>query len=146
MRKPVKHFKRWRVYSWKAAPGEVVPVEAPLPDAAVKALGIVPCGSTADGKATAYMKAEGSKKPDTAKVLDADTSPVPVLLAADNTPMSGSPYEGVRQIVAVACDVDNRRAGGTEYYAEKYPAFVKLGEREHEARQRAAIVAAAEGE
>lgn len=143
MNKPTKHFKRWRVYSWKAAQGEVIPVESPLPAAAVKALGLVPCGSTADGKATAYMKTGNA--PDTVKLLDADTSPAPALLAADNTPLSGNPFEGLRQVVADACDVDNRRAGGQEYYAEKYPAFVKMSEREHEARQRAAIVAASDG-
>ena len=52
-------------------------------------------------------------------------------------------WDGLRQLVARECDVDNRRgAGGAEYYAEKYPAFVRLGMREMEGKQRAAALAA----
>lgn len=96
-------------------------------------------------------KTPGLQVPESTQVQDS----VPIqniggiTVYADGTRMQAATakedrYEGVCQIVAAACDVDNRRAGGEEYYAAKYPAFIKLSEREHEAKQRAAVIAAAD--
>lgn len=131
--------------SWGAPRGSVVPVETPLPKAVEKSLGLEWAGATPSGEPTGYFKPEGSAQPDQVGVVV--TPARRALVATDGTAMPEGTeeeerYEGLRSLVARECDVDNRRAGGAEYYAEKYPAFVRMAEREVDARERAAALAA----
>jgi len=134
--------------SWGAPRGSVVPVETPLPKAVEKSLGLEWTGANPDGTPTGYVKPEESDKPDVVGVSAAPARRA--LVAPDGTAMPEGTeeedrWEGLRPIVARECDVDNRRAGGAEYYAEKYPAFVKMAEREMDGKARAAALAASHG-
>lgn len=142
---------------WVYGRGVSVDVGA-LPQAIAEALGLVATGyrpgaSPEDAATpTEWMKPEESSRPDevlVARSLLTETRRA--VVAPDGTAMPEGTcetdrWDGLRAIVARECDVDDRRGeGGTRYYAEKYPAFVRMAEREMEGKQRAAALAASHG-
>jgi hypothetical protein len=148
--RPVGTLVRW-VYGR----GVSVDVGA-IPQAVAQALGLVATGyrpgASPEDEAipTEWMKPQESSRPD--EVLVAFKSPSRrASVAADGTAMpegacDADRWDGLRAIVARECDVDDRRGeGGVRYYAEKYPAFVRMAEREMEGKQRAAALAASHG-
>ena len=142
---------RLRIIYWSAAPGVVVGVEEVLPDSAVIGLGLRVVGSMPDGTPTGYMKMIHTNKPNSVVVPDASYEPHRLGPAArDGTVMPEGTewedrFEGVRSIVARQCGLVNRRGPKrSEYYGEKYAAFVQYAEREMDAKQRAAVMANAE--
>lgn len=145
---PAKHYASWRTVSWRAPRGQVVALPEPLPDAVAEGLGLMVQGADEQGRPTSYSKPVESSRPDTVRIPHSRRH---ALVVADGTAMpegtqESDRYDGLRQLVARECDVDNRRGeGGVEYYAEKYPAFVRMAEREMDAKQRAAALAASHG-
>jgi hypothetical protein len=93
------------------------------------------------------MKPASSSKPDVVRAVVAARRRAGYVAQDGSAMPEGScdadRWDGLRAIVARECDVDDRRGeGGVRYYAEKYPAFVRMAEREMEGKQRAAVLAA----
>lgn len=143
-----------RLVRWVYGRGVSVDVGS-LPQAIADALGLVATGyrpgASEDDEPTPteWMKPEESSRPD--EVLVACSPSRRALVATDGTAMpegtcDADRWDGLRAIVARECDVDDRRGeSGVRYYAEKYPAFVRMAEREMEGKQRAAALAASHG-
>lgn len=142
---------------WVYGRGVSVDVGA-LPQAIADALGLVATGyrpgaSEDDAPVpTEWMKPQESTRPDEVLVAIGGQSPGRrAVVATDGTAMpegtcDADRWDGLRAIVARECDVDDRRGEcGVRYYAEKYPAFVRMAEREMEGKQRAAALAASHG-
>jgi hypothetical protein len=106
-------------------------------------------GSDAQGEPTSYMKPERATEPDEVMLpRQVAKSRRSGAVAQDGTvDPKDNRWAGLRNIVARACDVDNRWGGKQmgEYYAEKYPPFVRMASREADIKQRAAVIAAKEG-